>query len=254
MTRLQTLVPTELPTRSSPGLEGGIPGMRPGTQKRSRELVERLFASALKLLRDRDFDALTIDDLCVAADATVGSFYARFENKQAFILALQHRVYERTMRSLARDRTQGRVPVESLEAFVAWICRGTVAWFRHYEGFIRASSKRRSVDPAAWEPLRVLGAENAALCLPVFRQIAGADAAEGLERAVRSALQVLYGTLNNIVLIDPGPLRLHDADTENFLNRLVLNCVREGLCEPQPSVARKSGAAKARKKTKRAPI
>ncbi len=226
--------------------------MRPGTQRRSRELVDRLFRTALELLKDRDFDELTIDDLCVAADATVGSFYARFENKQAFILALQQLVYERTMRSLARDRSEGRVPENDLEVFVAWICQGTVAWFRHYEGFIRASSKRRSVDPAAWEPMRVLGAENAGLCIPVFRRIAGANASKGLEKAVRSALQVLYGTLINIVLIDPGPLRLHDADTVKFLNRLVLSCVREGLREPFATRVRKARVAKTRKKTKRA--
>lgn len=206
-----------------------LPGLKPGSQRRSKELVERLFNTALVLLKERDFDTLTIDDLCVRADATVGSFYARFENKQAFIQALQHLVFERTMRSLVRDRDLGRVPLDDLDVFFAWVCAGTVEWFRRYEGFIRASSKLTSVDPKAWAPLRALGSEKTAWCLPLCARIVGRDAGPALERAVRAALQVLHGTLNNIVLIDPGPLRLHDAETAHFLSRLVVSCVQEGI-------------------------
>ena len=35
-----------------------------------------------------------------------------------------------------------------------------------------------------------------------------------LERRIRFALQVLYGTLNNSILIAPGPLQLADKDFE----------------------------------------
>lgn len=221
-----------------------LPGVRPGTQKRSKELVDRLFATALELLKDRGFDELTIDELCTAAGATVGSFYARFDNKQAFVLALQHLVYERTMRSLATDRATGRVPLTDLDTLVEWICHGTVVWFQRYEGFIRASSKLTSVDPAAWEPLRALGAEKTAWCLPTLRQLAGDKAGRGFEFAVRSALQVLHGTLNNIVLIDPGPLRLHDASTPRFLSSMMLYSIRGGMSVPPVAAIRKTRVSK----------
>lgn len=229
---------------------GALPGLRPGSQRRSKELVERLFNTALVLLKDRDFDALTIDELCARADATVGSFYARFENKQAFIQALQHLVFERTMQSLVRDRDAGRVPLDDLEVFFTWVCHGTVVWFRRYEGFIRASSKHTSVDPRAWEPLRALGIEKTAWCLPLCAAIVGDDAGPRFEQAVRSALQVLHGTLNNIVLINPGPLRLYDEETMKFLSRLVLNCVKDALASGAPATGPKSAGA--RRKARRA--
>lgn len=224
-----------------------LPGVRPGTQKRSKELVDRLFATAFELLRERDFDELTIDEMCAKAGATVGSFYARFDNKSAFVVALQHLVFERTMRSLSADRAAGRVPLADLETFVAWLCHGTVVWFQRYEGFIRASSKRGSVDPSAWEPLRSLGVEKADWCLPLFRQLVGTQAGHGFELSVRSSLQVLHGTLNNIVLVDPGPLRLHDAGTPRFLSCVVLSSVRGGLKPPRVAADRKARTAKPRR-------
>jgi AcrR family transcriptional regulator len=222
MQRRQYSAPAMLPPRA-------LPGVRPGPQKRSKELVERLLVAALELLKTRDFDRLTIDDLCVAADATVGSFYARFDSKDAFITALQHLVYERTTESLRQSQADGRVPVENMEAFAAWVCGGTVIWFQRYEGFIRASSRLSGSVPKAWEPLRALGAFKTQWCLPQFRQIAGARASKTFDTSVRAGLQVLHGTLNNIVVINPGPLRLYDPATPRFLTSIVLGCVGDGM-------------------------
>ena len=59
-----------------------VDGMRPAQQRRTRELVVRMFETGRELLRDRDFDSLSIEDLCKGAGTTVGSFYARFESSK----------------------------------------------------------------------------------------------------------------------------------------------------------------------------
>ncbi|MDX2203752.1 MAG: TetR/AcrR family transcriptional regulator [Hyphomicrobiaceae bacterium] len=222
-----------------------LPGVRPAMQRRSQALVERLLEAALALLEDRDFDGLTIDDLCHAAGATVGSFYARFDTKDAFITALQHLVYERTARSLERALADGRVPLDDLEGFAAWVCDGTVTWFQRYRGFIRASSRLSGSEPKAWEPLRALGVLKTQWCLPLFRQLAGARAGKSFEASVRAGLQVLHGTLNNITVVDPGPLRLDDPATKRFLTTVVLGCVRQGLA-PSPPTGRAAGRRRRR--------
>ena len=80
-----------------------IPGMRPARQKRSRDLVAELMRAGLVLLKDRDFDRLSIADLCAATGTTVGSFYARFDSKEAYVRALQLGVVEESRRAMRRD-------------------------------------------------------------------------------------------------------------------------------------------------------
>ena len=215
-----------------------LPGVRPVSQKRSRDLVTRLLASGLSLLRSRDFDGLTIDDLCADAGATVGSFYARFAGKEAYLLALQHLVVEDTRRRLARDFSAEGVPPTGLEALVSWLCAGTVLWYRRYEGFIRASLRQTRVDPQAWEPVWALGMLKVDSALPLIARAAPCVLTNDIEIRWRLAFQMLHGTLNTMLLIDPGPKRLHDPDTPRMLAQVLTAQIRSALDAPGTSQGR----------------
>lgn len=91
-------------------------------QARSRATEERILEAAETLLRDRPFDELSVTDIASDANISVGGFYARFEGKDALLVALHER-YEarRTLRlgeafaeerwadSDTRDRVRGVV-------------------------------------------------------------------------------------------------------------------------------------------------
>lgn len=213
-----------------------LPGVHPISQKRSRDLVDRLLASGLELLRSRDFDGLTIDDLCALAGATVGSFYARFANKQAFLLSLQHLVVSETQARIARDFAAGSKPPKSLAPLVEWLCLGTVAWYRRYEGFVRASLRQSGRDPKAWEPLWSLGVLKLDSALPLVASAAGGPVTPVQELELRFAFQMLHGTLNSMLLIDPGPKHLHDKDLPRLLSAS-LNARLTGVFAPAPAKA-----------------
>ncbi len=63
-------------------------GAKPTAQARSRETRDKLLRALEDLLRDRDFEAITIADLAKQAGLAVGTVYRRFENKDAFIPAI----------------------------------------------------------------------------------------------------------------------------------------------------------------------
>ena len=46
------------------------------------------------LLATRDFDTLSIAELAAAQQLSVGSFYGRFRDKEAFFAVLQQQVYQ----------------------------------------------------------------------------------------------------------------------------------------------------------------
>lgn len=209
-----------------------VPGVHPAVQQRSRDLVARLLQCGLDLLRSRDFDGLTIDDLCARAGATVGSFYARFANKQAFLLALQHLVVEETQARIERDFAPGRDHPTRLPALVEWLCLGTIAWYRHYEGFVRATLRQSGADPQAWEPVWRLGVMKLDRALPLFEGAVGRSLRAGEVHALRLAFQMLNGTLNTMLLIDPGPQRLHDERTPAMLVAAITAQVQKAIAAP----------------------
>lgn len=57
-------------------------------QARSQETLSRFLEAAEALLREKLFDDITIAEIVTRADRTVGSFYARFEDKTALIKTL----------------------------------------------------------------------------------------------------------------------------------------------------------------------
>lgn len=202
-----------------------IPGLRPTQQQRSRELVVRLMNDGLALLKDQDFDGLSIEALCSRSGATVGSFYARFESKDAFIDALQRLVVEGRRRELALLYESDRVPRDNLGHLLNWITKGGIIWVRQHEGLVRASLRRAGSDRLSWTPMRELGRLQVEHALPIVASLVAARRSADLEQRIRFAFQMMYGTLNNMVLIDPGPLSLHDAATPRLLATAMLRLI-----------------------------
>jgi AcrR family transcriptional regulator len=202
-----------------------IPGMHPARQKRSRDLVAELLRAGLGLLKDRDFDRLSIADLCAATGITVGSFYARFDSKEAFIRALQLGVVEESRRAMRRDYRSDVAWPRGLAGFIEWVVGTSVTWNRRYEGLVRASLRQAGSDPAAWTPLRELGHERVSLALPIALSLLGRLTTAADEDAIRFAFQILAGTMNNMILINPGPFSIHHEATPRMLSRAMLKLI-----------------------------
>src|SRR5579864_3374004 len=77
--------------RRTPGMtvmtELTVPGL-PAKQARSRVTRDRLLAAGRQLLDRGAFEATSIADIASAAGCSVGAFYHRFADKEAFFAAL----------------------------------------------------------------------------------------------------------------------------------------------------------------------
>ncbi len=195
-----------------------LPGVNPARQKRSREMSEALLEAGQRLLRKRSLAALSVEDICASIGASVGAFYSRFQSKEAYFQALQHLACRR-----AASWLEGEGAPEALaEAPLAEIChaiaKGGVAWMRAYEGVVRAALQHAGTHPARWTPFKELGRLTLQRWQPLLlRRLRGSRRRR--ERAIGFAFQLLFGTLVNIVLNDPGPLSLGDADLPEHLAR-----------------------------------
>ena len=196
-------------------------GVLRAVQPRALATRDALLEAGRRLLNERDFEALSIAELAAANRLSVGSFYGRFRDKAAYYALLQELVIEE-WRAIARRRFDAaRLRGLGGAEIVARLARHIVSIFRRDRGFIRGALKHASTHPGAWTPLKRAGA--------AFAGVAAERLAPRLTRLrraaraarVRFAMQVLYGTLVNAVLNDPGPLPLDDRRLEAELTRVL---------------------------------
>ena len=64
----------------------GSPGGR--REEKRRQTHERIFDEAMRLFRERGFDAVAVGDIASAAGVSVPTFYAHYDSKDHLILAL----------------------------------------------------------------------------------------------------------------------------------------------------------------------
>ena len=68
--------------------------LNPPRQERSRETLRRILDAARALLRQRDFEEISIDDIVERAGSSKGSFYQRFGDKDSLLVYLLHEEHE----------------------------------------------------------------------------------------------------------------------------------------------------------------
>jgi len=191
----------------------------PAVQQRARATRDAMLSVGRALLRERDFDAISIADLATANGLSVGSFYGRFRDKASFFALLQQQVteewLERGREVLAPARRGERDP----RGIVAEVCTTFVDVMRRDAGFVRASLMHASTHPGSWTPIRQTGgvfiAEVAAVLGPLLVHLAP----EQREPRVGFAMQMMFGIGVNAVLNDPGPIHLADNRLERELAR-----------------------------------
>lgn len=115
-------------------------------QARSQETFERFLSATDELLCEDSFDQITVTDIVQRADRTVGSFYARFDDKYAVLYELVSRAYAR-IRSERRAfcdpvRWEGQV----LAVFVVEVVRLNVASYRQATPLFRAALRASTSD------------------------------------------------------------------------------------------------------------
>ncbi len=114
-------------------------GVSEPLQERSRRTLERLLAAAGELLEERTFHELTVQEVVRRAGSSVGSFYARFEDKEALLDYLDE-LYARQMIALVNELAEELEadPPDSLRATARAVFARLVPFHRTRRGLIRA--------------------------------------------------------------------------------------------------------------------
>ena len=110
-------------------------GKIPAKQARSQRTVERIELAARTLLQDQSWQNITMADLAKAAEANVGSIYARFEGKEALLDRLDEiyclEIIEMTEALLVQ------MNASTLEEAISTFVDGTARYHHKNSGLVR---------------------------------------------------------------------------------------------------------------------
>ena len=222
--------------------------MRPPTQSRSRESTENLLEIGRRLIEERGIDECNMNDVAAAAGSSIGALYFRFGNKDKFIREVMQRQVAASSEQLARAAAEIQTTAVSPADVIAGVIRFALLQYRENRGLLRASLSRSLGTPGEWEPIQTLGENVVNTAIRLLSPFPELHQDATWQRHVRIAMQMIFGTLNNILLGRPGPLQLSDPGmTGNELTEAATRYLRwERVQDQRRSIAkRKSTAASA---------
>jgi AcrR family transcriptional regulator len=120
---------------------------RPPKQRRSQESLERILDAAETLIRERGFESMTIADVVQRSGSSVGSLYARFQDKLALLKAVQVRYHARVENAIAAEFAAESPDGESLEDAARRIVRVLCDYLLHEPELFRAFILQAVFDP-----------------------------------------------------------------------------------------------------------
>jgi AcrR family transcriptional regulator len=209
----------------SPDLANGV---RAAKQSRSLLKHQALLEAGRRLLDMQDLGTLSVAQLTRDAGMAVGSFYSRFADKETWFAELLRVTGEQVLADTAAMLAGARWQRASTERKVALIVHHIVDIHRTHRGIFRAAHFDSARSQLYWPQLHAFGRRIAdAVHLALSSHMARVPARQRRFR-VGVALQLVYGTLVNAVLHDPGPLKLADKQIEAELTRVFLGAVRLG--------------------------
>jgi AcrR family transcriptional regulator len=115
-------------------------------QARSQETLQRFLDATQQLLVERPFEEITVADIVGRADRTVGSFYARFDDKYAVLYELVEQVFDRINDVVRAFCDPVRWDGQPLSEFVGESVRMNVQAYRRAGPLFRAAFCAATID------------------------------------------------------------------------------------------------------------
>jgi AcrR family transcriptional regulator len=187
-------------------------------QARSQETLARFLEAADQLLREKPFEDITIAEIVEHADRTVGSFYARFADKEALLRTLAQRVLDQLIADMERRFDAEQWRAAPLEDVVRTAVRASVVHFWANAHIARAALTLAGRDD---EARRSRTANYIAIGTAVRRAIDASDARiEASDGAVSYTVEVVAALLDTRALFAESWRPGREIDLEAEINSI----------------------------------
>ena len=182
-------------------------------QARSRQTLKRVLDVFVALLSKKPFEEITMAELARRSKIAVTSIYARFENKQALVLAAHERHREEMISAIDKLLDPAAWRGAPLEVIIREVLSRVIADRRSRLPLLRAALliNDREVYQRAAQIARHVSERMAILLAPHLDWMPPAERERTIDFALRSATSVLQ---QRLVFGDVEPARFHLSEAE----------------------------------------
>lgn len=199
-----------------------VKGARPAYQMRSREQRDRLLKAGERVFAEGGFWQAHVADIARRAGCSVGSFYRRFQDKEAFFFALQTYMAERAEGNIAAFFRDPSCDTDPLDKVMRRLVANSARTMQRIEGYFRALFELSLRGQVVWPSMRRLESFEADQLLALLER-RGLPTPPGLHERAHLAIRMMHGQLISNFLHGPGPF---ESDDPRFLDELALLLIR----------------------------
>ncbi|MGZ3375384.1 MAG: TetR/AcrR family transcriptional regulator [Phenylobacterium sp.] len=198
---------------------------KPAYQERSRQQRDRLLKAGERVFAEKGFGQAHVADIAKRAGCSVGSFYRRFHDKEAFFLSLQTDMAAHSERNIRRFFDDPDCLTEPVFEVFTRFARNTVRNMKAIEGYYRALFELSLRGHAVWPLMRGLEVLEATLIIDLLRQRGVRLDEPGVEKRAHLAIRTMHGQVITILQHGPGPFGIDDPQLHVELALMLLRYV-----------------------------
>jgi AcrR family transcriptional regulator len=172
-------------------------------QSRSRETQARIVRAAESLFAERGYDGTTVQDITMRARCSVGSFYARFKDKESLFLHIHDQHCAELLQRMEFLCDLFEAENSRLDIVVHQIVRALFVFAGKRRTLTRVFMQRSADDPAFQARYATVWKQVQDLLQAALLRRRGEIKVPNPERAVAFTLQCLHGLWANDVLHYP---------------------------------------------------
>lgn len=198
----------------------------PAKQQRSEATHKKLLDAGLTLLNAGSFEEISIAQIASHAGCSVGSFYLRFRNKEAYFEFLVDGLCD-----VLRMEAQQKLTVESVRGLS--LAQTVYFCVNHY---IEANRKNRGLIRAAllyamngsddWQPIREIGLMLTARYIELIVSKLRRHDTEAARKQLLNGLQIMSSHLINSIAHPVVELALDHPDLCHWMHEMVMHSLK----------------------------
>jgi AcrR family transcriptional regulator len=197
----------------------------PAKQARSRMKRDRLLAAGREFLNRGAFEATSIGDIAKEAGCSVGAFYQRFPDKEAFFSVLVETVMADIAADAERFVTAEAINKASVELALTECVNYWVQTYRRYRGFFRSVIKKAIHSEAAWDPVRQMAPLAVEPFIAMLAAKCGQSESKSFYYRAAAGFQIAIGVMLNASLHRTVLLNLDSDELVDWATEILRHCL-----------------------------
>jgi AcrR family transcriptional regulator len=183
---------------------------KPAYQARSRQQRDRLLKAGERVFAEKGFWQAHVADIAKRAGCSVGSFYRRFQDKEAFFFSLQTDMAAHGEANIARFFDDPACLTDPLPQVFERLVRNTARTMKGIEGYYRALFELSLRGHDVWPPMRRIEALEAARIIDLLKARGVVLDDSGIQDRAHLAIRMVHGQIISAMLHGPGPYAVDD--------------------------------------------